>query len=410
MRALLISSGSRGDFQPLLALAVALKERGHDPLLTGGTSYAAEAAAFGIPFRVVGMDVKTWMEENHKELDMNPANGAWQLLRQVRREFGIQLEQCLPLARDADVVVGAGAVLAAPTVADAAKKPYVFVAYTPQVFRTRHLAPFLFPVGKLPGPMNAALWQVAKVIASVTVRPVLDSSRARLGLGYVDDLQEHLFSTRHAILASDSELCPVPPDIALRRAPVGSLELPDDRPLGPEIEAFLDAGPPPVYVGFGSMPDPEPARTTRILVDAIRGAGVRALLSRGWAGFAQGEKLPPEILPIGPVSHRTLFPRCAAIVHHGGAGTTHAALRAGVPQAIVPHAFDQFQFAHWAERAGVAVPMLPRTRLSWRGLSERIAHAVSDGSIVERAREAGLRVRARRPLEEAVRHVEAALR
>jgi len=112
-------------------------------------------------------------------------------------------------------------------------------------------------------------------------------------------------------------------------------------PLPEKLEAFLDAGEPPVYVGFGSMTDPDPAAATRVVLEAVARAGVRAVLSRGWAGLG-GVPLPSEVMEIGPVSHASLFARVAAVVHHGGAGTTTTAARAGAPQILVPHILDQF--------------------------------------------------------------------
>src|SRR3954470_23676311 len=151
MKALLVTSGSRGDFQPLLALAVAMKRAGHEPVLTGSTSYESEAAAFGISFRLMGMDVKTRMEDNHERLTMTPLNGVVELLRLVPEEFRRQVTEGIPFARECDLVVGAGAMLAAPTIAEAVGVPLRYVAYTPQVFRSREHAPFIFPFSGLPG-------------------------------------------------------------------------------------------------------------------------------------------------------------------------------------------------------------------------------------------------------------------
>src|SRR4029077_12238869 len=122
------------------------------------------ARAFGIPFRVVGMDVKKWTDENRANLDMNPANALLQLLLLVPREFKEQLDGCLPVLPEIDLVVGAGAILAAPTIAEAGNKPYAYIAYTPQAFRSRELAPFLFPFTDLPQPVNALLWGALNLI------------------------------------------------------------------------------------------------------------------------------------------------------------------------------------------------------------------------------------------------------
>ncbi len=129
--------------------------------------------------------------------------------------------------------------------------------------------------------------------------------------------------------------------------------MPDERPLAPDLEAFLDAGPPPVYVGFGSVTAPE--RAAEVAIEAIRTHGRRVLIGSGWAGLTASA---PDCLVIGEVNQQALFPRVAAVVHHGGAGTTTAAARAGAPQVVIPQIVDQ---PYWAGRVadlgiGVAHP------------------------------------------------------
>jgi vancomycin aglycone glucosyltransferase len=124
----------------------------------------------------------------------------------------------------------------------------------------------------------------------------------------------------------------------------GAWILPDSHGLEPELEAFLDDGEPPVYVGFGSMP--AAGDTARALIDAARAIGRRAILSRGWADLAPIDDAP-DCIAVGDVNHQALFPRVAAVVHHGGAGTTTAAALAGVAQIAVPMFSDQF---YWGQR------------------------------------------------------------
>ena len=122
----------------------------------------------------------------------------------------------------------------------------------------------------------------------------------------------------------------------------GAWILPDERPLPAGLEAFLDAGPPPVYVGFGSMR--APADVARVAIEAIRAQGHRALVARGWADLAPIDD-QDDCFAVGEVNQQALFGRVAAVVHHGGAGTTTTATRAGVPQVVVPQWGDQPYFA-----------------------------------------------------------------
>jgi vancomycin aglycone glucosyltransferase len=145
-------------------------------------------------------------------------------------------------------------------------------------------------------------------------------------------------------LAADPLLGPLPATPGLRVTQTGAWILPDQAPLEPALEAFLVAGEPPVYAGFGSMPADR--ETGRIVIDAVRAAGRRVVLSQGWAELGPIDDAP-DCIAIGDVNQQSLFPRVAAVVHHGGAGTTTTAARAGVPQVIVPMFSDQ---PYWASR------------------------------------------------------------
>jgi vancomycin aglycone glucosyltransferase len=137
--------------------------------------------------------------------------------------------------------------------------------------------------------------------------------------------------------------------------------------------------------------DEDPARTTREVVEAVRAAGARALVSRGWAELG-GASLPPEVLAIGPVSHSALLPRVRAMVHHGGAGTTHAAARAGTPQVVVPHLLDQYYWADRVHTLGLAPKPFKRSGLTATRLAESLRWCLRPES-QQRARELAAQIR-----------------
>ena len=159
----------------------------------------------------------------------------------------------------------------------------------------------------------------------------------------IDDVLEYVL-TDHTWLAADPALAPVPATPRRKIFQTGTWVFADRTPLPADLEAFLESGEAPVFVGFGSMPAAAPV--SRQLIGAVRAVGRRALVSRGWAGLDLIDGAP-DCLVVGDVNHDMLFPRVAAVVHHGGAGTTAAAARAGVPQVITPMFSDQF---YWADR------------------------------------------------------------
>ena len=171
----------------------------------------------------------------------------------------------------------------------------------------------------------------------------LNTHRASIGLPPVDNVRHFIFAD-HPWLAADPTLAPwqEPADLDVVRT--GAWILPDERPLPAELEAFLDAGTPPVYVGFGSMRAPKDI--ARVAIEAIRVQGRRALVSHGWADLALTDDRD-DCFAVGEVNQQVLFRRVAAVVHHGGAGTTTTATRAGAPQVVVPQIVDQ---PYWAAR------------------------------------------------------------
>ena len=197
-------------------------------------------------------------------------------------------------------------------------------------------------------------------------RATLNEERAKLGLDPVTSVQRHMFTDR-PWLAADPVLAPAFPLTGMEIVQTGAWMLSEGTPLPNEVEEFLAAGEPPVYLGFGSMRASE--QTGRVLIEAARALGLRSILSQGWAGLTPGDPENGEdCLSIGDVDHEKLFPRVAAIVHHGGAGTTTAAARAGRPQVIIPHNYDQFYWAHRVQELGIGVSGPLRDELTVDGL------------------------------------------
>jgi hypothetical protein len=168
-----------------------------------------------------------------------------------------------------------------------------------------------------------------------------------------------------------------------------------------QLTDFLERARPPVCIGFGSMTGRDPAGTTRLLVEAIRRCGERAVLLAGWAGITPAE-LPAAVLLLPSAPHGWLYQRMAAVVHHGGAGTTAAGLVAGVPNVIVPHMVDQPYWGRRVRALGVGPDPLPRHRLTAAALAEAIKEAVADAAMRRRAAALAARLQAEDGLGAAV--------
>jgi vancomycin aglycone glucosyltransferase len=228
---------------------------------------------------------------------------------------------------------------------------YVFAAYCPIFRPSPHRPPQPLPGRPLPPDVtdNRVLNDLDIQNYNALYGPALNTNRASIGLPPVDNVRDHVI-TDHPWLASDPTLAPWQESPGLDVVQTGAWILPDERPLPAELEAFLDAGTPPVYVGFGSMR--APTDVARVAIEAIRAQGRRALVARGWADLALIDDWD-DCLAVGEVNQQALFGRVAAVVHHGGAGTTTTAARAGTPQVVVPQMADQPYFAGRVAELGI---------------------------------------------------------
>jgi len=251
-------------------------------------------------------------------------------------------------AEDCDAILATGLLPAgARDVAEKRGIPYVYACFHIFGLPSRHFAPGLRP--GTPSPEgetdNRVLWQQDAQRVNALYGGALNEHRAAIGLPPVDNVRDHVF-TGSPWLAADAVLCPSEGMTDLDIVPTGAWIQPDDRPLPDELEKFLEAGEPPVYVGFGSMAAYAPKDIARVSIESLRALGRRILLARGWAGLASIDDAD-DCFVVGEVNQQALFRRVAAVVHHGGAGTTTTASRAGAPQVVVPRIADQ---PYWASR------------------------------------------------------------
>jgi sterol 3beta-glucosyltransferase len=234
------------------------------------------------------------------------------------------------------------------------------------------------------------LWQTARAV-DVQTRRALGLPRAPLFGPY-----RALSQANAPVLYGYSQhVLPRPADWDTNTHVTGYwfLDAPSDWAPPADLVAFLRAGPPPVYIGFGSMGSRNPEATTRLALDALARAGQRGVLASGWGGLSQAD-LPESVYMLKSAPHSWLFPHMAAVVHHGGAGTTAAGLRAGVPSAIVPFFGDQPFWGARVAALGVGPSPLPRKRLTAEGLAAAITQAACDDAMRARAAALGEKIRA----------------
>ncbi|MFJ5546153.1 glycosyltransferase [Streptomyces sp. NPDC093225] len=376
MRILIATAGSRGDVAPYTGLGVALRRAGHEVALAATEGFAPLAAEAGLEFRPLPAD-----HRGH-----GGARSQRELLR-AAASFVTELGEGFADAVDGGTDLLLLSATTAPLgwhVAEATGTPSLGVYLQPTA-PTGDFPPTVTGTRSLGRFGNRAAGRFALRMADRVFEPAVARLRARLELPALTAtrMRRHRDESGWPVLHGFSTaLVPRPSDWAAGLSVTGPWwpYVGADRRLPAELEDFLTAGPPPVLVGFGSMAAGEGERLSGIAVRALRRAGLRGILQSGSAGLAADGRDGHDVMTVGDVPHALLFPRLAAVVHHAGAGTTAAALRAGVPSVAVPVAADQPFWAGRLAALGAAPAPIPFRSLTAEGLGDALARVVREPS------------------------------
>ena len=391
MRVSILTVGSRGDVQPFAAFGVGLQRAGHAVRICTHPEFRELVAGQGLDFAPLAAGALSRGMETEEGRRWAERQSRWMptwvgLIRDARSVAYERMQDAAAGCRDAEVIVATNltqvlgwqlardrgvslvrALLNAPAYwmsrrtnrpAAAAVRQGAWLAARPWLNRVRREAlgrgplPLREPIGGLERERQLVLYPFSP---SVFPKPA--------GWGGWTEVTGYWFL--------DARLDPEPPE---------------------ELRAFIEAGPPPVCMGFATQLDPDPVATTRMMVEALRGAGRRGVLLRGQETLA-GVDLGDDVYAIERVPHDWLFPRCAAVVHHAAAGTTATALRSGVPSVAVPHNSDQFTWARRLAELRVSPPPIRRRRLSRERLEPALIGATTSDVLRERAQEFAARIR-----------------
>ena len=394
MRITILAFGSRGDVQPYVALGLGLQRAGHKVRLVALSQFKAFVESRGLDFYSLGIDMRD--------------------LRKAGREFKPSMERMQAsfwqASQGTEAIIFSTLGINAYHVAEKLEVPCLWALTIPIFGRTR-TRPALLP----PLPLGSAFNLLAHILTEQgtqqTIGRLFNSWRQkRLNL---PPIQLHRFPYTQLrgqpvpmLYCYSPAVVPKPPDWSEHAHVTGYwfLDHPPDWQPPADLVSFLESGPPPIYVGFGSTTSRDPEKTSRAVLDALRQSGQRGVIATGWEGLSQSG-LPDEVFVTEAVPHDWLFPRMAAVVHHGGAGTTGAGLRAGVPNIVVPGSNDQPFWARRVKALGAGPAPIPRKRLTAHRLARAIRVAVTDESIRKRAAELGETIRAEDGVVNAVRIV-----
>lgn len=418
MKAVVLAVGSRGDIQPYVALAVGLRNRKHDVTVVTNVDHASLVTSYGIDVSPIELNVRAALNRDKTSAAIEGGG-----LVASFREFatiakrGAELSAKVGLAaaqmsnQKADAIVtGFGGVFIGEAIA--AKLGIKLIqAYNVPLSTTSAYAGALFPQLSF-GPTarrvshrltREAIWMVMRSSGNAVREEVFGFPSASLfapagmpGLAPGPVLYGH-----------SSAVLPEMPEWANDVEVTGFwfADEPENWTPPSGLEEFLAAGPKPICIGFGSMSQTAPEQTTKLVVDAVVKSGQRAILLSGWGGLTAKE-LPKTIFQSDNIPHAWLYPRMRAVVHHGGAGTTAAAFRAGVPAIVVPFHGDQFYWAKLVSSLGVGPRGIKRTQLKVDRLASALTIAATDAGMAERAQRLGERIRSEDGVARAVAAME----
>ncbi|HEY9697584.1 MAG TPA: glycosyltransferase [Trichocoleus sp.] len=414
MRITILTTGSRGDIQPFIALGQGLKQAGYQVKLATHDTFQEMAQNYGLEFAAIAGDVQAMMasEAGQNMLkSQNPILLIKQYAQMVQPLVAQAISDSWAACQDSDAIIFTATAVWGYDIAEALGIPGFFASLMPQSSNPDFPYPSLSPTLHLGGILNRLSYSLLMEGFGLVFRqPLNEFRRSQLHLppipfGNIYRRLDHLPTP--ALYGYSSLVVPKPANWSDRIQITGYWFLNQALDWQPSLALldFLAAGSAPVYVGFGSMSGEDAAQFTQVILGALKQAGQRGILLTGWGGIAQTE-LSDDVFLLSSVPHDWLFPQMAAIVHHGGAGTTAAALRAGVPSVVVPFFGDQPFWGDRVMKLGMSPSPIPKAELTVDRLAAAITTAVTNPVMQQQAKAIGAVIRAENGVQQAIEVME----
>lgn len=406
MKVLVISHGTRGDVQPFAALAHALAAAGHQPTLVVPKAFSFLAEPYGVDVAAIHDAFSDLSADpivrSAYEINFRGIRGkrlALQFMRKCRATIARALDDIVSVVadRDADLVVHLPNI-PGQEIAERLGVPSVPACLQPGWVPTDSFPNPLISV-PVPRRLNRASYLATRLWAWGQTGSTRKWRRKTLGLprrrGHTNIFRRPDGSPVTALHAFSRHVLPPFTSYPEWVHTTGFWFLPAPPTWHPpqRLVDFLDAGEPPVYIGFGSIAGSNPTRAGNVIAEGIKRAGVRALVVKGWGGIHTGQDIADDVLVLDDVPFDWLFPRVAAVVHHGGVGTIGAALASGRPQVVCPFMYEQPFAAQRMQAIGVAPSPIPQPRLTADNLAEAMLQVRADRVVATRAEEIGQLIR-----------------
>ena len=401
MRFVVATYGTEGDTRPLAALCRALIDAGHHVRLLADMGTLGSADSLGIPTTPLAGDIKKVFRPAR---EASPADTIRALSAMTNANTESWLREITAAAKGCDAIIfSALASFVGLSAGESLGLRAIGAGFIPITPTAAFPSPFL-PPGMVPGWLNRTSHRIVNSMVWNLLRKQTNAARARV---CALPPRRGVFTDHPILWGVSPSLVPRPGDYPATAFICGQWIAPaPEWSPPPALEEFLAAGEPPVYIGFGSMAG---LVQPRLLSELIAGIGRRrALFFAGWSDVAAAQ-LPANFFMVGDTPHSWLFPRTSLVIHHGGAGTTHSAARAGVPSVVVPFAGDQLFWADRLRKLGVAPAALNFRGLRAKDVAQRLELAERP-DVRARARELGSRMQSENGLANAISAIETLMR
>jgi sterol 3beta-glucosyltransferase len=411
MKITILTFGSRGDVEPFMALSLGLQRAGFEVTLGADVDFEQQIRALGINYTALRLNLRQFLNSEQGKAAMAGVRDA-EAVDMFETMSRPMLDDCWAAAQGADALIyDTMLCTAAWHIAETLMIPAMMASTMPNMSPTRQFPAIGVPRIPFGGFGNWLTYQIYRIDWVLRHRKLKRWCEATLGVRPRSRFINYRFRRGRPIpvlYAYSQHVLPSPSDWNKNTLASGYWFLASDHAWTPPeaLRRFLEHGPPPIYVGFGSTVGLNPERTTQIVAAATVQAGQRAVLVSGWGGLDARVCGPSDhILCIDQVPFTWLFPRVKAVVHHGGAGTAAAGLRFGKPNVACPFVTDQFFWADIIHRNGWGPQSVPHRQLSVERLSQAITMAVGDPRIRQRTEELGKKLQAEDGVARAVQFI-----
>ena len=407
MKIIVVGWGTTGDVYPLLALSERLSIE-HQVRVCAPSIYKDKISQIGTDYYQVGTTFD--LTEFHQTMDslikMRDPMAPLVLIAKegVLRHGEKWYHDCLEAMKGYDLVICHSVDIPAQEAAIRLGMPWITVTYCPGYIKTPDNAPYPFPnYSRL---FNRFVWGLVKLRLRYAIDPLFNHFISSVGGNPRSTVaSDEMYSPHLNLIAASTALSPSG-ELPSNHKTTGVWSLPEQDYKPPaNLVDFIEEGPPPIIISFGSMGGSDGTETTEILIDAIRITDQRAVIQAGW-GLLGSEDTEKDIYFTDYVPHNWLFPKGSCVIHHGGAGTTAAVCKAKVPSIVVPHIADQFYWGKRLSNIGVSPKSLPRRNLTAKRLAGRIQQVMNTPAMSEKAESLGTQMASEDGLTTAVNLIE----